>query len=165
MDWNIVWGFKGEGTYVIFNKATPVCLEVNSHNQILIASYEPFNEAQLWDIRSYGGKDVYTIQNVRHLTFLEVFPGMRGIVGSWSPFALLGGIPIEGADPVESLWIIDSSTCCLQEGKMVLFRTMCPTGYVLELRLCAYGNALEIASEEADERVKDKQRWFLQKVA
>ncbi|KAL8770144.1 MAG: hypothetical protein Q9194_005251 [Teloschistes cf. exilis] len=107
MDWNIVWGFKGEGTYVIFNKATPVCLEVNSHNQILIASYEPFNEAQLWDIRSYGGKDVYTIQNVRHLTFLEVF----------------------------------------------------------QLRLCAYGNALEIASEETDERVKDKQRWFLQKVA
>lgn len=46
--------------------------------------------------------------------------GMRGIVGSWSPFALLGGIPIEGVDPVESLWIIDSSTCCLQEGKMVL---------------------------------------------
>ncbi|KAL8850307.1 MAG: hypothetical protein Q9221_004722 [Calogaya cf. arnoldii] len=67
MQWNAWSGFTGEGTYVILNKESLTCLNLEEGSKqpgtkVQCLAHSPNNWAQLWNIRKREGVDVYSIE-------------------------------------------------------------------------------------------------------
>ncbi|KAL8861996.1 MAG: hypothetical protein Q9178_001451 [Gyalolechia marmorata] len=65
--WHAWSGFTGEGTYVILNKASLTCLDLEEGSkepgtEVQGFTHIPNNSAQLWDIHKRREADIYYIE-------------------------------------------------------------------------------------------------------
>ncbi|KAI4195439.1 MAG: hypothetical protein LQ350_007203 [Teloschistes chrysophthalmus] len=177
MDWSKASGFKGQGTYAIFNKHSKLCLHSErtptlempwgACDTIKTSSYFPCTQTQLWKFSKYFCKNVYMIQNVGRRTTLLF---AHGDVGSGKPVAVGSEYEIlddvSGAkypDDKNALWAIDETMCSLEEENTVMLRSVYSQGYVLQLQLGEDGIE-ESVGVGREEQNLDRQKWLLLKM-
>ncbi|KAI4259484.1 MAG: hypothetical protein L6R42_004553 [Xanthoria sp. 1 TBL-2021] len=142
MQWNMWSGFTGEGTYVIFNKESLTCLNLEEGSKqpdtkvqcLLVierligpltltfgSAHSPNDWAQQWRIRKPNEADVYYIECAVSATVLTA-SGIAGpdkfVVGMPKVEHKLGSVRYN--IPTEALWVIDKSIYGLEPGKMVV---------------------------------------------
>ncbi|KAL9037031.1 MAG: hypothetical protein Q9180_003956 [Flavoplaca navasiana] len=182
MKWFEWSGFTGPGTYVIFNKESLTCLDLENGSSkpdtkvqgLLVnedgkkaskltcsSAHSPNNWAQVWLIRKQGAADLYSIECKESTTILTASGPDKPVVGR--PKGERN--PISGHNvPTEGLWAIDKSMYGLEPGKMVVFRNVKYPGYVLDLhhgeKQC--GTPVNIIQERGLSDKREMQKWLLQ---
>ncbi|KAI4270410.1 MAG: hypothetical protein L6R38_007127 [Xanthoria sp. 2 TBL-2021] len=172
MQWNKWSGFTGEGTYVIFNKESLTCLNLEE------GSKQP--DTKLWHIRKRNEADIYYIERMVSETVLTAsgesiwsrYPVAMWLSGIPGPDKFVVGMPkVEhkfGSQrykiPTEALWVIDKSIYGLEPGKMVVFRNVKYPGYVLDLHHGEKdnGTSVNIIQERGLSDKREMQKWLLQ---
>ncbi|KAL8919803.1 MAG: hypothetical protein Q9172_004808 [Xanthocarpia lactea] len=168
MSWHAWSGFTGEGTYVILNKASLTCLDLEEGSKepgtkVQGFTHIPNNSAQLWDIRKRLEADVYYIQCKSSETVLTASGPESPVVGM--PKGPMGpSTSWQHSLPKEALWVIDKSIYGLDSGKMVVFRNVKYPGYVLDLQHgeAANGTLVNLMQERGLSDEREMQKWLLQ---
>ncbi|KAL8918926.1 MAG: hypothetical protein Q9172_005221 [Xanthocarpia lactea] len=164
MDWEKWSGFRGEGIYVIINLSNLHSLELDAvDHKVTTNPHTPNNPAQLWRIHKWAIGDVYAIENVFLGTIItspdEVVTGESAVEGGTHERHM--DLPDHWS--LDILWIIDTGICALEPGKIVVFRSIKKSGYVLSGGIDDYDGRVQLLKEDLGGQQGKTQKWLLQK--